>query len=129
MNLIYPYVASENFLGASDWVASKGLRPAKHPDDLASQMQFVVDRDGERALNEIKSIHPDKELFADYSGGKHNYSNSCGCSGADGYSNANGQSIKAEVEKMLQGKDRDSKVELMILAGTILVALALIVKK
>ncbi len=129
MNAFYPYLAQGNFSGASGWVSSKGMNPSNTIEGLASQMQYIADRQGESAVDELATLHPDKELFNSYSGqsGQNSqFNNSCGCSG---FANANGQSAKAEVEKVLEGKDRDSKVELMILAGTILVALALITKK
>lgn len=127
MNLIYPYVASENFIGSQNWVRENGLRPAGNVDALAEQMQYIADNKGESVYEELKSIHPDKELFSSYSGSGH--SNACGCSNMMGYMNANGQNHKKEVERVIEGKDRDSKVELMILAGTVLVALALITRK
>lgn len=127
MNLIYPYVASENFIGSQNWVRNHGLRPAGNVDALAEQMQYVVDQRGESALDDLKTIHPDKDLFSPYSGSQH--ASACGCSNMTGYMNANGQNHKREVEKIIEGKDRDSKVELMILAGTVLVALALITRK
>lgn len=129
MNIAFPYVAQANPEAAMNWVSSHGLPPAESPQVLASQMQHIVDQRGEEGLKEFARIHPDQELFQSYLGSDKKHSNACGCSGSDGYSNANGQSIKAEVEKMINGKDRDSKIELMILAGTILVALALITKK
>lgn len=125
MNALYPYLAQENFSQATGWVSSKGLRPSDTVDGLASQMQSIVNRQGENSLDELKMIHPDKDLFNSYNG-QGGSATPCNCSG---YANANGQSAKREVEKVLDGKDRDSKVELMILAGTILVALALITKK
>ena len=129
MNALYPYLAHGSFSEASGWVRSKGFNPSNTVDGLSSQLQGIVDRQGESALDELKRIHPDKELFNSYDGNAPQPQNSpCNCSGS-GYANANGQRAKAEVEKVLDGKDRDSKVELMILAGTILVALALITKK
>lgn len=125
MNLFFPYLAQENTLGAREWVSRHGMKPSDNINGLATQMQHITDSRGDSALYELKDIHPDKELFSPYTGSMGSQ-NSCGCSG---YSNANGQTAKDEIEKIMSGKDRDSKIELMIMAGTILVALALIMKK
>lgn len=132
MSNIYHYIALDNPVGGSGFVKSRGYNPSQNPDELAGQMAQIVVQEGEGALNEIASLHPDKDLilgatkntFQNASGG--GFSNGCGCSN---FSSASGQSAKAEVEKIINGKERDSKTELLIMSGVIVIALALILKK
>jgi len=127
--IFYNYLAVENPAGAAQWVGANGMRPAASPVELARQMQAIADRKGDVALKELAMIHPDAGLFTNVpTSGWNNacggsYSNCGGCfSGADG----NGQVIKKEIEQSLT-KERDN-TQLMILAGFVVLGLAVILK-
>lgn len=132
MSLFYQYIANENPIGVQNFLASKGVAPSNDVNILSRQIEDVANMIGESCKKDLAALHPDKDLFensnhfANYSGGGE-YSNSCGCSN---FSSANGQSTKAEVERLLNGTStKKDNTDLMILAGTIVIALALILKK
>jgi hypothetical protein len=62
-----------------------------------------------------------------YGGG---YSNACGGCGGYQSANGNGQVIKSDVEKLVNGKGKDgSDMQLLVFGGIVIFALAVILKK
>ena len=130
---LYDYTAMKNPQGASQVIASYGVRPHGHPQVMAKQLAQLVRRDGERALKAISDVHPDLQLFQGQidsfkekiKGDSH--SNACGCSN---FANADGQTIKSEVasikEEVASGK---SSKDMLIMGGIIVLGLALILRK
>jgi hypothetical protein len=133
----YNYMAMEAPLDSQAFVNRYGMTPSNDPLALAEQLQEIVVQGGDPALKQLALIHPDKELlfqtnsfsgannFSNASGNCGSYQNCGGCSG--GYSSANGQSIKSELDRAINGTKRDN-TELLIIGGVVLISLALIFK-
>jgi len=127
---IYEYTALKNPRGAADVVYSYGIKPHRDRRELANQLAFCVRSHGEKALDKVAKVHPDFALFKrDIDAYKlklksEDKSNACGCSN---FSNANGQQMKNEVEKLngAIGNNRDT----LLVGGIIILGLALILKK
>jgi hypothetical protein len=137
MSAFYNYMVTENPMGCSSFLGNLGVNPSKNPQELAYQMASAVDQLGERAKPMLAEIHPDKELYTmasanfsnanGYGGG---YSNACGGCGGYQSANGNGQVIKSDVEKLVNGKGKDgSDMQLLVFGGIVIFALAVILKK
>lgn len=133
----FNYMAMEAPLDSQAFVKRYGIEPSNDEMALAQQLQYIVEEGGEPALKQLALIHPDKELlfqtnsfaspnnnFSNASGNCGSYQNGCGCGG---YSSANGQSIKTELDRAINGTKRDN-TELLIIGGVVLISLALIFK-
>ena len=122
---LYDYVALNNRNGSSQLVMDYGMRPANNPKSLAKQLAMTVNKEGESALMKIADIHPDKELFDSHS----NCSGSCSC-GKSNFAGFNGQDLKKEVSEIKNNEGISSRtVDMLIIGGIMVVALALIIKK
>ena len=133
---IYQYTATNNPNGAREVIESYGIRAEKKK--LSRQLAYVVSKNGEEALNKVASIHPDLGLFQkqidDY---KEKIKKDCEDK-TSSFSNADGQSIKAEITSLKSSMDGSkqvvpdsgkSKAELLIIGGIIVIGLAIIFKK
>lgn len=131
---LYHYIALDNPSGAQQFITLRGMKPAASFEGMANQMQSIVDAEGERTFNDLKMLHPDRELFmgaagfSNMNGGSNNFSNSCGCSGFSG-ANGSGQIAKSEVEKLLNEKPKSKDTDTILILGTVIIALALILNK
>jgi hypothetical protein len=133
----YNYMAMEAPLDSQAFVSRYGMTPSNDALALAEQLQEIVVQGGDPALKQLALIHPDKELlfqtnsfsgtnnFSNASGNCGSYQNCGGCGG--GYSSANGQSIKSELDRAINGTKKDN-TELLIIGGVVLISLALIFK-
>jgi hypothetical protein len=135
MNL-YQYTATRNPMGSKAVVESYGLRADRK--SLGKQLASIVARHGDKGLKSVSDIHPDLPLFQkqiddfkskikeDHEGSK-----------SSGFSNIDGQTIKNDISalkdkvssKVSDEAEGKSKIELLIIGGVIVVALAIILKK
>jgi hypothetical protein len=124
---VYQYTALKNPRGAADVVYHYGLKPERNPKVLADQLAHCVRKNGNEALEQVASIHPDLPLFQKQLDGfkekykKESMSNACGCSN---FSNANGEPTTSTPTN-----DTENRKETLIIGGIIVLALALIMKK
>jgi hypothetical protein len=90
-------VANRNFGQANAILVNNGIAAANGTDDLIRKLSILVLEQGDRALEQIAQIHPDRDLImnnipsaqvanSNFNGG--GFSNCSGCSG--GYSNCEG---------------------------------------
>jgi len=129
---IYTYVAASNPYFAKALAHKYGYEFDKD-QKLDSVLQQLVSYEGEPALMEIVDNHPDKELFLDYF--KKKYSDELGgekakstsSSEMTAYMNFTGQ--LAAAQQVADNKRLTSETSLMVLAGAILIAFAIITKK
>lgn len=131
----YQYVALNNPQGAANMVQVYNLRPDRHPKALAAQMEYCVQRDGERARSLLSQIHPDFQLFQSQI---ENVKQTADKQIAEKesklqelFSNMNGQAMKAQVENMnnIEGQTKNNRTELLMIGGIILIGLALVLKR
>lgn len=124
---IYDYVAWNDRNGASQIVHYYGLRPSNNPQGLAKQLALCVTKHKQEALDKVIEIHPDfaviEEKVKESQPVMQTHSNACGCSSCNGYSNADGQTMKSDVRAKM-----GDKTELLITGGIILIGLAMVLK-
>ena len=63
MNL-YEYIAVNNSLGANELLKNYGLKPSRSIDELVQRLKQIVRKYKKTALQDLTSIHPDKELLS-----------------------------------------------------------------
>jgi len=125
---VYQYTALRNTMGAQEVVASCGMRPHPHPQALAQQLASCVARGGYDVLARVRDIHPDLELFQDQVDKyKDKYRKEKDDFMEKHFSNASGQTIKAEVEGLRDGGSNSK--DLLIVGGLVVVALAIVMRK
>jgi hypothetical protein len=131
----YQYMAYEAPIESQKFIQNYGGKPANNELGLAQQMSDIVSQFGEPALNQLALIHPDKDLllggnYSNFNSGGSNCGGYSNCGGCGGYSSANGQSTKADLEKIVNGNSKEkSTTELVVLGVVVVTALALIFKK
>lgn len=139
MNL-YTYVAANNPYFVKSLAHKYGHELKKDPN-LSFVLEQLVAMHGEQALSEIINVHPDKELFKDFyspkieetkvnaSGESNNCSCGCGCnkcckcknnSGNQDYMNMSGS------EMLAKNKELVSNTNLLVFAGAIVIAFAIL---
>lgn len=127
---LYEYTAVHNPMESARLVSSYGIKPHQNLNVLSMQLAETVKRGGQSALDKVVEIHPDASLFQQKFDAlalvkkEETHSNACGC---ETHSNATGQNIKNDIED-INGKSH-SKIEMLIVGGVVLGALALILKK
>lgn len=129
---IYSYTAAANphfaksLLHKYNYVAENG-------QPLGQALEQLVAFEGEPALTDIIENSPDKELFFEYFEKKYGKSNpNCTCGGekpklAEAYMNFTGQLQAAQQVAANTAVTRETS--LMVLAGAMLIAMAIILKK
>lgn len=121
---LYDYVAYSNPAGANEVVRYYGWQPSRDPRVTAKQLAHCVAVKKDEALNMIAKVHPDFALIeSQIEKPRESFSNSCGCSSCNGFSNANGQDMKSDVKGRLT-----DKTELLITGGIVLIGLAMVLK-
>ena len=128
MNM-YFYIALKNPNGAKQVINSYGQRAIRNPKALAGQLAECVNRNGREALDRVAMIHPDRTLFV----ASHREDNPM----SEAFSRVDGQALKAEVDALRNGTNSEqkgankegSKLDTMVMAGVILIGLALVLKK
>lgn len=128
---IYSYIAATNPYFAKSLAHKYGYEFDKD-QRLDSVLQQLVSYEGEPVLTEIIENHPDKDLFLEYFKTK-NEKESKGdkdktsVSEISAYMNFTGQ--LAAVQQTAENRRLTSETSLMVLAGAILIAFAIITKK
>lgn len=101
---------------------------------LSSVLQQLVSYEGEPALMEIIENNPDKDLFMDYFEKKYAKKEDKNNSGAEhtrileSYMNFSGQ-LQATQQQSQENKSLTTQTSLMVFAGAIIIAIAIISKK
>ena len=101
---------------------------------LATVLQQLVSYEGEPALMEIIENNPDKDLFMDYFEKKYAKKEDKNNSGAEhtrlleSYMNFSGQ-LQATQQQSQENKSLTTQTSLMVFAGAIIIAIAIISKK
>lgn len=101
---------------------------------LSSVLQQLVSYEGEPALMEIIENNPDKDLFMDYFEKKYAKKEEKNNSGAEhtrileSYMNFSGQ-LQATQQQTQENKALTTQTSLMVFAGAIIIAIAIISKK
>ena len=128
---IYTYVAASNPYFAKALAHKYGYEFEKD-QRLDTVLQQLVSYEGEPALTEIIENHQDKELFMDYF--KKKYADTLSSdkpkesiSEVAAYMNFTGQ--LAAAQQTAENRKLTSETSLMVLAGAILIAFAIITKK
>lgn len=128
---IYSYVAASNPYFAKALAHKYGYEFDKD-QRLDSVLQQLVSYEGEIALMEIVENHPDKELFREYFS-KKDSENKKEDKGKETFSelatymNFTGQLTAAQ--QTAENRKLTNETSLMVLAGAILIAFAIITKK
>jgi hypothetical protein len=128
---IYQYVAASNPYFAKALAHKYGYEFDKD-QRLDTVLQQLVSYEGEPALTEIIENHQDKELFMDYFKKKYGESmesekDKSPISEVAAYMNFTGQ--LAAAQQTAENRKLTSETSLMVLAGAILIAFAIITKK
>lgn len=127
---IYTYMAAANPYFAKSLAHKYGYEFDKD-QRLDTVLQQLVSYEGEPALMEIVENHPDKELFMEYFEKK--YADQLkgvkkeGTGELAAYMNFTGQ--LAAVQQTAENRKLTNETSLMVLAGAILIAFAIITKK
>lgn len=128
---IYSYVAASNPYFAKALAHKYGYEFDKE-QSLDTVLQQLVSYEGEPVLMEIVENHPDKDLFFDFYT-KKNSENSTKDNSKEkvselaAYMNFTGQANAAQ--QAAQNTKLTSETNLMVLAGAVLIAFAIITKK
>ena len=128
---IYSYVAASNPYFAKALAHKYGYEFDKE-QSLDTVLQQLVSYEGEPALMEIVENHPDKDLFFDFYTKKTTENNKAdkpkeGLTELAAYMNFTGQATAAQ--QAAQNTKLTSETNLMVLAGAVLIAFAIITKK
>lgn len=128
---IYSYVAASNPYFAKSLAHKYGYEFDKD-QRLDSVLQQLVSYEGEPALMEIVENHPDKELFREYFSKKDAESKKEekgreSFSELATYMNFTGQLTAAQ--QTAENRKLTNETSLMVLAGAMLIAIAIITKK
>lgn len=127
---MYSYVAASNPYFAKSLLHKFGYVVEKD-QQLGNALQQLVAYEGEPALMAIIENNPDKELFMEYFEKNMPKKEDCGCNkGSDKlieYMNFSGQ-IQAAAS-LQDNKKTTTETSLMVLAGAMLIAFAIISKK
>jgi hypothetical protein len=127
---IYSYVAASNPYFAKSLAHKYGYQFDKD-QRLDTVLQQLVSYEGESALMEIIDNHPDKELFKEYFDKKNAEPEKNGKFDPyliePAYMNFTGQ--LAAAQQTAESKKLTQETSLMVLAGAILIAFAIITKK
>lgn len=127
---VFQYTAINNPDATRRLVSSYGINPENSV--LSKQLATVIARDRDNGLDKLRAIHPDLSLFQDELDTLKTKIKSEFESKKQEYLNADGQSLKKDVENLKNGtqsKDESkSKQELMIIGGVIIIGLAIIFK-
>lgn len=128
---IYSYIAATNPYFAKSLAHKYGYEFDKD-HRLDSVLQQLVSYEGEPVLKEIIENHPDKELFMEYFNNKmqsekKDEKERTSVSEISAYMNFTGQ--LAAAQQTAENRRLTSETSLMVLAGAILIAFAIITKK
>lgn len=128
---IYSYIAATNPYFAKSLAHKYGYEFDKD-QRLDSVLQQLVSYEGEPVLTEIIENHPDKDLFLEYFKNKNEKEpkgekDKTSMSEISAYMNFTGQ--LAAVQQTAENRRLTSETSLMVLAGAILIAFAIITKK
>lgn len=128
---MYSYVAASNPYFAKSLLHKFGYVVEKD-QPLGSALQQLVAYEGEPALMAIVENNPDKELFMEYfEKSMPKKEADCGCNNGNNklfdYMNFSGQ-IQAAAQ-LQENKKTTTETSLMVLAGAMLIAFAIISKK
>jgi hypothetical protein len=128
---IYSYIAATNPYFAKSLAHKYGYEFDKE-QRLDSVLQQLVSYEGEPVLKEIIENHPDKELFMEYfnnnvKSDKKDEKEKTSISEISAYMNFTGQ--LAAAQQTAENRRLTSETSLMVLAGAILIAFAIITKK
>lgn len=121
---VYQYIAQNNPDVARSVCTQFGLEftNVSTVDDLAQCLETTVAQEGEPALRLIMEEHPDKDLILELFSGQSGQSK-CKCSG---------EKKSASVDKYVaaaQGGNQTHQGNLFLIAATLILAVAIIVKK
>jgi hypothetical protein len=127
---LFQYTAYANPQGATEFLQNVGIAPAPNPQGLAQQLAHCAKANPKRFFKEIIPYHPDAPLFI-------KEMNEAAGIIKEQYSNANGQEIKQEVEKINESLkkqaqpilDKDKSKDILTLGLIAIIALAIIYKK
>jgi hypothetical protein len=132
---IYSYVARNNPFFAKS-LAHKYGHDLKNDPNLSAVLQQLVAIHGEQALADIIEAHPDKELFKEFYNKqeevKMNASgeqpkSGCGCSCASKQDNKSVEYLNfSGAELIRENKQAVTSTNLMVLAGAIVIAFAIL---
>ena len=127
---MYSYVAASNPYFAKSLLHKFGYVVEKD-QPLGNALQQLVAYEGEPALMAIVENNPDKELFMEYFEKSMPKKEDCGCNKNGNqlieYMNFSGQ-IQAAAQ-LQENQKTTSQTSLMVLAGAMLIAFAIISKK
>jgi hypothetical protein len=128
---MYTYVAASNPYFAKSLAHKYGYEFDKD-QRLDTVLQQVVSYEGEPALMEIIENHPDKELFIEYYNKKSGESNRVdkqdkNVNEMSQYMNFTGQIVAAQ--QTAENRRLTNETSIMVLAGAVLIAFAIITKK
>jgi len=127
---MYSYVAASNPYFAKSLLHKFGYVVEKD-QPLGNALQQLVAYEGEPALMAIIENNPDKELFMEYFEKSMPKKEDCGCNKGNDklieYMNFSGQ-IQAAAQ-LQENQKTTSQTSLMVLAGAMLIAFAIISKK
>lgn len=128
---MYTYVAASNPYFAKSLAHKYGYEFDKD-QRLDTVLQQLVSYEGEPALMEIVENHPDKELFIEYYNKKAGESNRVdkqdkNVNEMSQYMNFTGQIVAAQ--QTAENRRLTNETSIMVLAGAVLIAFAIITKK
>jgi|TARA_B100001094_G_scaffold275985_1_gene283903 hypothetical protein len=63
---LYEYIAVNNSSGANELLKNYGLRPTRSIDEIISRLKRIVRKYKKIALQDLTTIHPDKELLSSF---------------------------------------------------------------
>lgn len=126
----YEYIAKTNPMGSKKVIQQFGYRVVDGRR-MGENLRMLVAQEGEPALRAIAELHPDKDLILEVFAPKND---DCGCKKTESFLGADATLTSAVLGNNQQQMQSDStklamQTNAMLIAGTIIIAAAIIVSK
>lgn len=112
---VYEYIAENSPVESSLLISKYGYDMSQTDQSLGDSLAQLVDAEGETALKDVMSLHPDKDIILSLFAGKKNID----------------KKVKTTISELLKPTSKDSAVKdshIFIFCGALLIAAAIISK-
>tara|TARA_R110000744_G_scaffold378006_1_gene493604 strand:- start:528 stop:935 length:408 start_codon:yes stop_codon:yes gene_type:complete len=132
MRTVYDYIANSNPQGSKNLCEAFGYK-VTNPSTMGENLKLLVNNEGEKALESIMDLHPDKEIILEYFSKptiKEDKALNCGCGNNNNntphfleqYINASGRNDNGEAKALA------TNTNTIIFASCLVLAVAIIFK-
>lgn len=120
---LYDYTAYHNPEQANELLKKYGYAPERKIQAIANKLMEITSRFKEKALDDIKKIHPDKMLLAPTEQTKNTvqYANACGCASCQSNAKLNADAATAGVTQAAPKNDNTKDIILILIATSLII--------